>query len=68
MASWAGGRGGDQALKRERLVCVECGRETTGPEKGWQAVLAGGVDEDELEVAVYCPACAEREFGEDEAG
>jgi hypothetical protein len=33
-------------------VCVECSRETTGPEKGWQAVLAGGV-EDELEVAVY---------------
>jgi DNA-directed RNA polymerase subunit RPC12/RpoP len=49
------------------LVCVECGRETTAPEKGWQAVLAGGV-EDELEVAVYCPDCAEREFGEDEAG
>jgi hypothetical protein len=48
-------------------VRVECGRETTGPEKGWRAVLASGV-EDELEVGVYCPACAEREFGEDEAG
>jgi hypothetical protein len=48
-------------------VCLECGRETTGAEKGWRAVLAGGV-EDELEVAVYCPSCAEREFGENEAG
>jgi hypothetical protein len=67
MASWATGRGGGQALKPRRLVRVECGRETTGPEKGWRAVLASGV-EDELEVGVYCPACAEREFGEDEAG
>ena len=50
-----------------RLVCAECGRETIAAEKGWRAVLAGGV-EDELEVGVYCPACAEREFGEDEAG
>jgi hypothetical protein len=33
------------------------------PEKGWRAVLAGGVD-DELEVGVYCLVCAEREFGE----
>jgi hypothetical protein len=48
-------------------VCVECGRETNATEKGWRAVLAGDV-EDELEVAVYCPVCAEREFGEDGAG
>jgi hypothetical protein len=67
MASWAGERSGDQTLKPKRLVCVECGRRTTGPEKEWRAVLAGGV-EDELEVAVCCPACAEREFGEDAAG
>jgi hypothetical protein len=66
MASWASGGSGDQALKPRRLVCVECGRETTSAERVWRAVLAGGVG-DELEVAVYCPACAEREFGEDEA-
>jgi hypothetical protein len=53
MASWASGRSGDQALKPRRLVFVECGRKTIGLEKGWRAVLAGGV-EDELEVAVYC--------------
>jgi hypothetical protein len=64
MASWASGRSGDQTFEPRRLVCVECRRETTGPEKGWRAVLAGGV-EDELGVVVYCPACAEREFGED---
>ena len=68
MASWAtSGRGGDQALTPRRLVCFECGREPTGPEKGWRPVLAGAV-EDELEVAVCCPACAKREFGEDGAG
>jgi hypothetical protein len=63
MASWASGGGDDQALKPRRLLCVECGREAIAPEKGWRAVLAGGV-EDELEVRVYCLVCAEREFGE----
>jgi hypothetical protein len=66
MASWTSGGRGDQALKPRRPVCVECGWETTGPEKGWRAVRAAGV-EDDFEVAVYCPACAERGFGEDEA-
>jgi hypothetical protein len=49
------------------LVSVECGLERMGPAKGWRAMLAGGY-EGELEVPVYCPSCAEREFGEDEAG
>ena len=66
MASWATGGSGDQALKRERQLCVECGLETTGPAKRLAAVVGRGV-EDELEVGGYCPACAEREFGEDEA-
>jgi hypothetical protein len=36
-------------------------RPPTGDAAGWRAYL--GVDD---EVAIYCPDCAEREFGEDE--
>ena len=43
-----------------RLVrCVECGEEEAVPE-GWQLRFA-----DVAEVAVYCPECAQREFGEE---
>ena len=50
----------DQA---ERLTCVECGRVHQAPvARGWRAYLT--VDEDEsAEAIVYCPECAEREFG-----
>jgi hypothetical protein len=49
------------SVQPDELVCVDCGRTSTGPEKGWRAVLAGGY-EDELEVPVYCPECVEQEF------
>jgi DNA-directed RNA polymerase subunit RPC12/RpoP len=39
--------------------CVECGREAE-PGELWRLLFA-----DEREVAIYCPSCAEREFGED---
>ncbi len=39
--------------------CVECGREAE-PGEPWCLRFA-----DLGEVAVYCPECAEREFGED---
>jgi hypothetical protein len=39
--------------------CVECGREA-GPGELWRLFFA-----DLREVAVYCPECAEREFGSD---
>jgi hypothetical protein len=44
-------------------TCVECGRVPSLPDaRGWHAYLT--VDEDEpVEAAVYCPECAEREFG-----
>ena len=46
----------------ERLTCVECGREQTAGERGCRAYLTD--DEDELaEAIVYCPECAEPEFG-----
>ena len=40
------------------LRCVECGKETMGSTLDWRANLT--VDD---EVCVYCPDCAEREFG-----
>jgi hypothetical protein len=39
-------------------ICVECGRLWDGVERGWQRHR---VDLDET--ALYCPNCAEREFG-----
>jgi hypothetical protein len=38
--------------------CTECGRVWDGVERGWQRHR---VDLDET--ALYCPECAEREFG-----
>ena len=46
----------------EGLDCIECGREEASDERGWKAYLT--TDEDEAaEAVVYCPDCAEREFG-----
>ncbi|HEX5247801.1 MAG TPA: hypothetical protein VFW41_11800 [Gaiellaceae bacterium] len=46
------------------LQCEECGSEADERAVGWCAYLAGG-DEDEPteEVAIFCAACAVREFG-----
>jgi hypothetical protein len=41
------------------LRCVECGREAV-PGELWRLLFA-----DLGEVAVYCPDCAECEFGDD---
>jgi hypothetical protein len=44
------------------LLCVECGR---ADEIGdaWKAVIVDDPDEDRpTEIAVYCPACWEREI------
>jgi hypothetical protein len=40
------------------LECLECGAESTET-RGWKAFL-----DEELDLLVYCAACAEREFGE----
>lgn len=46
----------------EFLRCVECGREQAVDERGWRAYLT--TDEHEpAKALVYCPECAEREFG-----
>ena len=47
------------------LRCVECGVESPGLAPGWRAYLVDEPDEDEQEqeVLMFCPECAEREFG-----
>ena len=52
-----------------RLVCVECGA-TSDDGEHWKAEIAVGLLKDEFdldgppEVAVYCPVCWSREFGD----
>lgn len=49
------------------LECAECACRSDDTGCGWRAYLAGGLDdegEEELEVVVVCPSCAEREFGQ----
>jgi hypothetical protein len=41
------------------LRCIECAAEDGGEVEGWRAYLL----EEELDVLLYCPACATREFG-----
>jgi hypothetical protein len=47
------------------LVCVDCAATTTDGHGGWRGLLTVGDEdaEDALEVAVFWPACAAREFG-----
>lgn len=44
-----------------RLKCVERARVSREDERGWRAVLAP--HDEEPDVFLFCPACAEREFG-----
>lgn len=41
------------------FCCIECGAEDDRESRGWRAYLL----RDELEVDLYCPRCAMREFG-----
>jgi hypothetical protein len=57
-----GDHGGVQSRKTALagvIVCLEC-EEHSNEARGWKAFL-----DEELELLVYCAACAEREFGED---
>jgi hypothetical protein len=47
------------------IRCAECGREQREGERGWQALHGREQPEDVPEVIVFCPHCAEREFGRD---
>lgn len=48
-----------------RLTCLECGARSDNHARGWRAVMGGGFEGEPVEVGVYCPDCAEREFGLD---
>jgi len=52
----------DDPARSPSLVCVECGREQIADERGWRSLLT--TDEEEpVEALIYCPDCAEDEFG-----
>jgi ribosomal protein L44E len=53
--------GGTPALTN-RLQCEVCGRVSRENERGWRAYLTTDVDEPAGAI-VYCPECAEHEFG-----
>jgi hypothetical protein len=46
---------------RDHRACSECGRADDGSERGWKAYLT---DDEPAETVLFCPECAEREFGE----
>jgi len=50
-------------LQDEGVRCVECDRVAEGTPDGWKAFVGGGYEGEPIEVLVYCPACADREFG-----
>jgi hypothetical protein len=60
-------RGGvrPSSLPEPPLRCIECGTISEGDADGWRAYIAF-IEEDGKppEIAIYCPACANLEFGE----
>ena len=52
------------AVTLSEMRCIECGRHA-GRARGWRAYLIEDVEDHTVapEVAVYCAACALREFG-----
>jgi hypothetical protein len=50
---------GEERVAAESFSCTECGRQPQ-PGELWRLYFA-----DIGEVAIYCPECAEREFGDD---
>ena len=60
---WASIDGLGPAIRPKRPVCIACGQGASDSAMGWRAYLS--VDPDcVIYTAVYCPVCAEREFGE----
>jgi hypothetical protein len=45
-------------------VCVACEQEAGASARGWQAYRADIDDDGHDEVVLFCPSCADREFGE----
>ena len=52
-----------EGIVRPSLVCVECNETASEDDAlGWRAYLTS---DEPHELAIYCPDCAEREFGDD---
>ncbi len=49
--------------RKEKLRCAECGRESDDQARGWRARHGREYPHDQPETLVFCPECAEREFG-----
>jgi hypothetical protein len=47
------------------LTCCECHQRSDLRALGWRAYLTGDDEGEPVEVAVFCPACATREFEAD---
>jgi hypothetical protein len=47
-----------------RLECLACTREADDDARHWRAYIGGGYEGDGVIVGIFCPECAEREFGE----
>ena len=45
------------------LTCIECGATAEEHTPNWRAYVAEPEDDDGEFVVIYCPTCAEREFG-----
>ena len=52
-----------QPLGYEVVRCIEC-HLIADTAAGWKAYVGGGADGEPVEVVIYCPTCADREFGE----
>jgi hypothetical protein len=50
-------------LYRSEVRCAEC-EVVADTAAGWKAYLSGGFEGEPVQVVVFCPACAEREFAE----
>jgi hypothetical protein len=49
---------------RSEVRCLECDAPAVGPARGWRAYV-GGYDGEPVEILVFRPDCAVREFGEE---
>lgn len=50
-------------LRAEPLRCAECGRAADEDARGWRALHGREHPEDQPETIIFCPHCAQREFG-----
>jgi hypothetical protein len=57
---------GATELHRTDVRCLECDVVAMGSTDGWKAYIGGGYKSEPVDVVVYCPSYAAREFGASE--